>query len=84
MASDSRDWSVPPPVRALLWWPAAAFVIAMVAPDTAGWSIAAAGLALALLGALRAAAARLVTRSGAPAVTAVAHELPTSVEQRVA
>lgn len=52
MASDRQEWSVPPAARALLWWPAAAFALVVVAPDTAGWSIALAGLVLALVGAV--------------------------------
>jgi len=32
MASEIREWSVPAPARALLWWPAISFVLVVVAP----------------------------------------------------
>ena len=50
MAPDKREWSVPAPVRALLWWPGAAFVLVMVAPDAAAVGIAASGATLVTLG----------------------------------
>jgi len=58
MASDSPDWTVPAPFRALLWWPGIAFVLVLIAPDAAVGSIAAAGLALVTLGALMGAVGR--------------------------
>jgi hypothetical protein len=66
MARESRDWSVPSPVRALLWWPAISFVLVIVAPDAAAPLIVAAGAALAALGLLL---ARMTARlRAAPAV----------------
>ena len=50
MAPDKREWSVPAPVRALLWWPGVAFVLVMVAPDAAAVGIAASGATLVTLG----------------------------------
>ena len=47
MASEIREWSVPAPVRALLWWPAIAFVLVVVAPDAATGGIVVSGAALA-------------------------------------
>ncbi|GAA3226564.1 hypothetical protein GCM10017691_16190 [Pseudonocardia petroleophila] len=52
MAPDSPDWTVPAPLRALFWWPGAAFVLVLVAPEAAVGSIAAAGLVLVTFGAL--------------------------------
>lgn len=51
MASEPGEWTVPPVLRALLWWPAVSFVLVLVAPDAAAGSIALAGLALVTLGA---------------------------------
>lgn len=67
MAPDSPDWTVPTPLRALLWWPGVAFVLALVAPDAAVGSIATAGLVLVALGALAGAVGRRLTRSPAVA-----------------
>ena len=52
MAAEKRDWTVPTPLRALLWWPAAAFVLVMIAPDAAAASIAGSGALLVTLGAV--------------------------------
>lgn len=52
MPTSARDWTVPTPLRALLWWPALSFVIVLVAPDLAAGAIAVTGLVLAALGAL--------------------------------
>lgn len=52
MAPDSPDWTVPIPVRALMWWPGVAFVLVLVAPQSAAGSIAVAGLVLAGVGLL--------------------------------
>ncbi len=52
MAPDKRDWTVPAPLRALMWWPAAAFVLVMVAPDEAAGGIAVSGVVLVALGAV--------------------------------
>jgi membrane protein implicated in regulation of membrane protease activity len=50
MAPEKREWSIPAPVRALLWWPGVAFVLVMVAPDAAAVGIAASGALLVTLG----------------------------------
>ena len=52
MARDAREWTVPAPLRALMWWPAAAFVLVMIVPEAAATSIAASGVALVALGAV--------------------------------
>jgi hypothetical protein len=52
MARELREWSVPGPIRALLWWPGVAFVLVMVAPEAAAVGIAASGAALMVLGAV--------------------------------
>lgn len=62
MAPDSPDWTVPAPLRALLWWPGVAFVLVLVAPEAAVGSIAVAGLVLVALGALAGAVARRLPR----------------------
>jgi hypothetical protein len=58
MAPDSPHWTVPAPLHPLLWWPGVAFVLALVAPEAAVGSIAAAGLVLVALGALAGAVGR--------------------------
>ena len=63
MAPETRDWSIPAPVRTLLWWPAISFVLVVVAPEAATGAIVGAGAVLALLGGLLTAAARRL-RSG--------------------
>ena len=50
MAPESREWTVPTPIRALLWWPATALVLVMVAPESTALSIGVAGAVLAALG----------------------------------
>jgi membrane protein implicated in regulation of membrane protease activity len=50
MAAEKREWSVPAPVRALLWWPGVAFVLVMVAPGSAAVGIAVSGAVLVTLG----------------------------------
>ena len=52
MAPEKREWSVPGPIRALLWLPGVAFVLVMVAPEAAAVGIAASGAALMMLGAV--------------------------------
>lgn len=52
MPPEQREWTVPAPLRALLWWPAAAFVLVVIAPQVAAGSIAVAGVLLMTLGAL--------------------------------
>jgi hypothetical protein len=62
---ETHEWSIPAPVRTLLWWPAISFVLVIVAPDAATGLIVVAGAALALVGGLIAAIARRL-RVGAP------------------
>jgi hypothetical protein len=62
MPSEIREWSIPTPVRALLWWPAISFVLVVVDPDAATGVIILAGAALALLGVLLPALARRLRR----------------------
>jgi hypothetical protein len=73
MARDAREWTVPAPLRALMWWPATAFVLVMVAPEAAATSIAAAGVALVALGAVTPLVGKRLRR---PAVSAAAVEPP--------
>ena len=62
MASQHHDWTVPAPLRALLWWPPVAFVLVMLDPSAAAGRVAVAGAALAVLGVLGAALGRAVAR----------------------
>ncbi len=63
MASQEREWTIPAPLRALLWWPATAFVLVLIAPDMAAGAIAVAGGVLAALGGLTPVLARWTQRS---------------------
>lgn len=63
MAADTREWSIPAPLRALLWWPGTAFVLVMVAPDVATLSISVAGAALAAVGTALAVVRRVQARA---------------------
>jgi hypothetical protein len=63
MAPEKREWSVPGPIRALLWWPGVAFVLVMVAPDAAAMGIATSGAALMALGAIVPMASRRLRRT---------------------
>lgn len=90
MPSAHREWSVPVPVRALLWWPALSLVLVAVAPDAAIGSIIAAGAGLALFGALAATLTRHLKRRAAPAARAPqamadapTMEFPTAVMPRM-
>jgi hypothetical protein len=80
MAPDKREWTVPAPLRTLLWWPPTAFVLVMVAPEAAAGSIAAAGAVLVGLGALASAVSRRLRRAAvgaAPAAAGPAQDPPT-------
>lgn len=57
---DSRDWTIAAPFRALLWWPGAAFVLVLIAPEAAAAGIAGAGAALAAAGVVASAVSRRV------------------------
>ena len=76
MAPDKREWSVPAPIRALLWWPGVAFVLVMIAPEAAAAGIAASGVALMTLGAVAPVASRRLRRTR-PAPIAAADDRPT-------
>lgn len=65
MGSESQDWSVPASVRALLWWPAIAFILVAIDPETSPAAIAAVGALLVVLGALNAAVAGVVRERAA-------------------
>lgn len=67
MAADTREWSIPAPLRALLWWPGTAFVLVMVAPDVATLSISVAGAALAAVGTALAVVRRVQARTAVAA-----------------
>ncbi len=59
---EARDWSVPAPLRALLWWPPIALVLAVLDPSAAAGTIALTGGGLALLGLVGAALGGAVSR----------------------
>ena len=65
-ATDKKEWTVPGPLRALLWWPGAAFVLVLVEPANAALYIAVSGVALVALGFLAPMIARLVPRPAVP------------------
>ena len=78
MAPEKREWSVPAPIRALLWWPGVAFVLVMVAPEAAATGIAASGVALMTIGAVAPLASRRLRRPlPASPSTAVTDDRPT-------
>jgi hypothetical protein len=62
MAPEKREWTVPAPIRALMWWPGVAFVLVMVAPESAAMGIAGSGAALMALGAVVPFASRRLRR----------------------
>ena len=62
MQSEPHDWNVPAPLRALLWWPPVALVVAVLEPSAAAGTIAAAGAVLAVLGVLVSSVGRAVAR----------------------
>jgi len=55
MVPEPGEWTIPAPLRALLWWPPIAFALAMLQPSAAATVIAATGAALAVLRVLSAA-----------------------------
>ena len=55
MVPEPGEWTIPAPLRALLWWPPIAFALAMLQPSAAATVIAATGAGLATLGVLSAA-----------------------------
>ena len=91
MTPEPPDWTVPAPLRALLWWPPVALVVAMIEPSAAVGTIAVSGAVLAGLGVLVAAVgralARRVTTSSAPTLTVIEGSeapAPIGLEQRAA
>jgi hypothetical protein len=92
MVSEPHEWTVPAPLRALLWWPPLAFLLVLLEPTAAALSIAATGAALAVLGAVGTTAGRMIARrrtapDDGPATAAVAiadRAVPMAVEQRAA
>lgn len=64
MAPDSPDWTVPAPLRALLWWPGVSFVLVLVAPQAAVGSIVVAGLVLVVAGLLAGRLTRAASEGG--------------------
>ena len=73
MASEHHNWTVPAPLRALLWWPPVAFVLVVLYPSAAVGTIALAGAGLAVLGVVGAAVGSMITRRLAgPAAEAAA------------
>ncbi|GEL21271.1 hypothetical protein PSU4_02250 [Pseudonocardia sulfidoxydans NBRC 16205] len=82
MADRGQDWSPPGVLRAMLWWPPVAFVIAIALPDAGLAPIAAAGLVLAVIGLGGAAVSR--RRRSAPVETPSSLEAPDAVAAPVA
>jgi len=76
-ASDKKEWNVPGPLRALLWWPAAAFVLVMVDMDNAAWTIALAGLLLVAVGFLAPIVACKLRAAAVSAAASAAQDAPT-------
>ena len=62
MVSEPHEWTVPAPLRALLWWPPLAFLLVLLEPTAAALSIAATGAALAVLGAVGTTVSRMIAR----------------------
>jgi hypothetical protein len=76
-AQDKKEWTVPGPLRALLWWPGVAFVLVLIDPANVAWTIALAGVVLVGLGfVLPVLMRKLRTAAVAAAATATA-EAPT-------
>ena len=62
MVSEPLNWTVPAPLRALLWWPPLAFLLVLVEPAAAAGTIALTGAALAVLGVVGSTVGRALTR----------------------
>jgi hypothetical protein len=83
------DWTIPAPIRALLWWPPVAFVLVVVAPNAAAEAVALAGAVLAGLGVVGGAVARRWARprvgpTGERVEIGVEDQPAPAYEQRVA
>jgi hypothetical protein len=77
MAPEKREWTVPAPLRALLWWPPTALLLVMVAPGAAAAWIATSGAVLIALGALTPAVARRLRRAAGPGTARLGQDPPT-------
>jgi hypothetical protein len=77
MAPEKREWSVPGPIRALLWWPGVAFVLVMVAPEAAAVGIAASGAGLMMLGAIVPLVSRRLRRARSAPPRSIVDDRPT-------
>ena len=93
MVSEPHDWTVPAPLRALLWWPPLAFLVVLLEPTAAAGTIALTGAVLAVLGVAGSAVGQAITRHREPdadddpaRTVAPAADLavPLAVEQRAA
>jgi len=62
MVSEPLNWTVPAPLRALLWWPPLAFVLVLLEPTAAATTIAATGAALAVLGVVGTSVGQAISR----------------------
>ena len=71
MQSEPLDWTVPASLRALLWWPPVALVVAVLEPTAAAGTIAAAGAVRAALGVLFASVGRAIARRHGDATASV-------------
>jgi hypothetical protein len=76
-AQDKKEWNVPGPLRALLWWPGVAFVLVLVDPANIAWTIGLAGLVLVGLGFVMPPFLRRLRRVAARATTKMVAEAPT-------
>lgn len=90
MVPEPREWTVPAPLRALLWWPPIAFVVAMANPAVPAATIALVGVALAVLGLGAAGVSSVAGRHAAaggdeePAVLAETGDLSMAGQQHAA
>ena len=62
MVSEPLNWTVPAPLRALLWWPPLAFVLVLLEPTAAATTIAATGAVLAVLGVVGTSVGQAISR----------------------
>ena len=49
-AQDKKDWTVPGPLRALMWWPGISFLLVLMDPDNIAWTIPASAVLLVAVG----------------------------------
>jgi len=59
---ESQPWTLPAPIRALVWWPPVALLLFVITPEAAPWAVALAGAVLAVLGTAGSVIARAVAR----------------------